>query len=514
MLAQARCGPIDADAGTWAIGLRLLPDHPALNCRPPVRFHFVLDNSGSMGQGTVRARDCFAELVGLADGPCSLTLFANQAHLVGSEFRAPAAMRATKLPPQGMTNISDGLRTAVDVIKKFERAATERGRMHHILVLLSDGGHNQGPGPAEVLPQLGADLRRAAPGVRVSAVVVGVTAASSTSMGMQVRQHLETVPLPALQPIYFAVSAGQMQEALGQVQQGLGSLRGSLVEVELVGAPGGTGLQRSLGQPPAPRLAMCAAEAEQALFCTAPAGARPSLLRVDGQAVPIAAPAESEPFDSELAAAALQTLVDDVRMRRVAATDPDSVRPALEQLRGLVRAMEARLLAEQARGTGPGDGGFQLAQATPKARLAQHKAAVRTLHGAKELRNQLSDIEALRTNDSASQAAFLTGAKAKYGAKALRRAAHGDPEGEGPRLPGLLSEVLALGPKLRTALRLDLMCRIVAMDGARRQRVRRELEAQAGTADQVLLVQGRLVRLPDPGCSEMEGYVEMYALQD
>lgn len=51
--------------------------------------------------------------------------------------------------------------------------------------------------------------------------------------------------------------------------------------------------------------------------------------------------------------------------------------------------------------------------------------------GFRSLRNQLAELDAYASNDSASQAAFLTGASRKYGAKALRRAAaHGevDPE--------------------------------------------------------------------------------------
>jgi hypothetical protein len=42
----ARC--VALGEGTWVVGLTFGADHPARKRRPATRFHFVLDNSGSM----------------------------------------------------------------------------------------------------------------------------------------------------------------------------------------------------------------------------------------------------------------------------------------------------------------------------------------------------------------------------------------------------------------------------------------------------------------------------------
>jgi len=73
--------------------------------RSEIRFHFVLDNSASMGRQAEDARVCFSELVSLATGPCSLVAFAGEAKTIGTNFTKPMEMRAAPLPRQGQASL-------------------------------------------------------------------------------------------------------------------------------------------------------------------------------------------------------------------------------------------------------------------------------------------------------------------------------------------------------------------------------------------------------------------------
>jgi len=233
-------------------------------------------------------------------------------------------------------------------------------------------------------------------------------------------------------------------------------MQGSVVTVS---APEHCLFVRSVGDAGVPSIDILAEVGEHALLCIG--SQPPKELTVDGAVVPCAALSmQIEDFDVELAANALQQLIDSVRVQRVA-VGADAILPALQQLRTWTSALEARALEQKA---AEGTTKLSLAKATPAQRLAQHKALKRSTQEAKELFNQLAEIEAHSANDSASQAAFLTGAKSKYGAKALIRAsAHGD-SGVDPaqRLTEIKSNLAKIAPKMMQALRQDF-CNNVAV---------------------------------------------------
>lgn len=454
--------------GVWVVGLTLSGDHPARSHRPPTRFHFVLDNSGSMGSNTRHAKECFADLVGLANGPCSLVAFDSQARLLGETFCSPEAFRAAKLPNQGGTNITAGVEAAVDIIKRCESHSIEGERTHHVLVLLSDGAHTVGPKPELRLPGLGAELHAGFPALRLSVVVVGVTRSSDTSMGMLLKQSLETVALPALEPIYFANTPAMMGQVLSQMHAGLASLRGSLVHVV---SPSSCHFVRAVGEDGVSSVDVLADAEEQALLCLG--AAPPATLVVDGVSVRCTPPEQGPAsFDTELVTAALQTVVDAMRVRRVA-IGADGVRPAVEQLSSWVLSLEARSAEQRAATSGVE---LSLAKASPASRLAQHKALKRATHGARELRNQLAEIDAHNANDSASQAAFLTGASSKYGAKALvRSAAHNGSVDSADRVCEMSSDLARIAPKMKQALREDFCGKLATLEDDGRARLRERL---------------------------------------
>lgn len=468
----ARCSALGE--GTWVLGVTFGAEHPARQRRPRTRFHFVLDNSGSMGRNSQHAKDCFADLVSLANGPCSLVAFESQAELLGDDFQTADAMRKTQLPRQGGTNITAGIEAAVAVIRRcaMQEANMANGSQatHHVLVLLSDGAHTVGERPELRLPKLGAELFADVPTLRLSVVVVGVTRNSNTSLGMLLKQSLETVSLPALEPIYFADNPQLMGEALKEMHIGLASLGGCLVTVSTNNS---SLLVRTVGDNGTPCIDLLADSQEQAILCLGKLP--PEELVIDGFALPCAEMA----FDAELASFALQSLVNDARVKRIA-LGAEKVRPALQQLGSWVTFLEAREAEQRAiaRKTK-----LHLGKATPAMRLAQHKALKSAVQGARELRNQLAEIDACAANDSASQAAFLTGSSLKYGAKALRRAAAHSALGESvdpkQRLQELLHDVARVAPAMRRALREDFCDKLATLSEVARKQLHMLLESNA-----------------------------------
>ncbi|CAJ1453665.1 unnamed protein product [Effrenium voratum] len=432
----ARCTQL-ADA--TVVGLRFSPDHAARAKIPPVRFHFVLDNSGSMGNNSLVAKERFADLASVATLGVSLVSFDSSAQLLGTAFTTPQQLRDVKLPRQGGTNITAGIQSSLAVIRKF--AAEEDA--HHLLVLLSDGQHMTGPAPRAALPQMGAELKKDFPQLRLSVVVVGVTRSSDTSLGMLLKETLETAPLPDLQPIYFADSPQQMTTTLEQMHVGLTSLQGAMVTVSL-----SEGCFIRAGQDGEKTTQVLANEREQVLLCQ---GAVPNIT-VDGKLYEV----EVEPFNASLITKALDDQLAAARIRRIA-SGAESVRPAVKQLGAWIRVLEKAAAPEK----------LNLAKASAKERLAQHRSLVAAAHGFRALRNQLAELDAYAANDSASQAAFLTGASRKYGAKALRRANDNEVNPE-QRRRELIAEAKQLQPRMRRALLEDLCSKLCCDEALQR----------------------------------------------
>lgn len=372
-------------------------------CTPVPRsaFHFCLDNSASMGRSTAEARDCFAELVAYATEPCSLTVFANRAEVLGDSLAGPADVRELRLPGQGQTDISSGVKRSMELI--VGREAAEPGAVHHVLFLLSDGQHNVGPSPASTFPKLAREVRAKAPLLRLSMVVIGISANSRTCDGMLGRVELETVPLHGLEPIYFASSSSDMAAVLQTLEAGIASLAdGRVVRLELPAAGGAKGFVRVPGEAPLHALEAFASGGSQ-MSVVVQADAAPGAVLLDGSEVALAESA----FDCTAALAAIHALIGALRERRVGSFSFDGsaafdfLDPCIRAVAEFQEAHQATL-ANEAEATGPA------------ARLRRHKALSAAHHDASRLRNQLQEALAFHSNDSAEQARFLTGAGQKH----------------------------------------------------------------------------------------------------
>ena len=131
----------------------------------------------------------------------------------GGGRRQQRTAAALKFPRQGGTNITAGVKMAVDVCM-----AEGDPSVHYMITFLSDGAHNTGPrlSDADI-----ATMRAAvdACGMSLSINVVGLCS-PDTSLGMRVKTGLETVSLEAMESVYYARSQGELQGVLGQLTEG------------------------------------------------------------------------------------------------------------------------------------------------------------------------------------------------------------------------------------------------------------------------------------------------------
>eukprot|EP00440_Ansanella_granifera_P008017 gb/GFBE01008678.1/.p1 GENE.gb/GFBE01008678.1/~~gb/GFBE01008678.1/.p1 ORF type:complete len:1041 (+),score=255.90 gb/GFBE01008678.1/:1-3123(+) len=481
-MAGGRCFALGP--GLWQLQAAVAPGQgtdDTLTAR--CAFHFCLDNSGSMGRNTKEAQDCFAQLVEHATAPCSMTVFASNAVTLSSSLTTPAEVRNLMLPRQGQTDISSGVARCLELIMEQEAgsavATGSAGAVHHVLFLLSDGAHNVGPGPAQVFPRLAREIRSKAPQLRLSVVVVGISSSSSTCHGMLGRAELETVPLTRLEPIYYANSAAEMSTVLGELEVGiLGLVGGRVARVEL---PPGTegGFVRVPGEAAVGSMEVFVGPGGGQLELTLQAATAPSQLVVDGVKLTLT----EDAFDEHVATEAVKRLIASLRERRVGSRTFDGS-AAVAFLEPCIRAIanhQDAIFAASAEATKKDK------RLTPAARVRQHKALAGAQHGARQLRNQLTEAVTFHSNDSAEQARFLTGASSKYGAKALRRAAgHGVSHFE-----AYVQSVAATAQELRLALRQDLLGHLARLQPEQRAVVARAMGSMPHASEDCLQ---RLIR--------------------
>ena len=189
-------------------------------------FTFCLDNSSSMERLTEQALLLLSPIVALTKTASSVVVFSEKS-TVFPGIKSPEDMKKIKLPAQGMTNITGGLNSAFKIIVEKEKE-TKRTAMHHVLVFLSDGDHNIGHFDEE-MRNLVAEFGPVIRDIKLSCVIVGVSASSRTSKGMIIKENFETVCLPDVKPIYFCEKANGMADILHQVVSDVSSEAANLL---------------------------------------------------------------------------------------------------------------------------------------------------------------------------------------------------------------------------------------------------------------------------------------------
>jgi hypothetical protein len=386
-----------------------------------VALHYVVDNSGSMGTMTKEVQDIFSEMVdSVATAPCSMTVFDTSATVLSSNVTTGEQMRNLVLPRQGMTNIPAGIEKALRVILGQEEksklsigrgAELNTNKIHHVLILLSDGEHNQGERPRTAFPK----LRKTLPeDVNLSVVVAGYSRHSDTCMGMLLKKSIETMSFDAesIQTIYFARTRQEIRKTLASLEDGLNCAFGGsfhqieaedniLVENFQIGAEAKIGVHAAAG-----------VDAISLLCC---ADSPPEMISLDGEVIQVSIEEDASVLQlSEL----IQKLIDKAKVHIVAANNSVEIaKECAQKLDVLMKSLEAQGVQKV---------DLRLGSVSSKDRINQYRHIRAVCHKAKELRNQILDMANFSSRGSEGTADFLNGRNMKFANKALRRAAKTD----------------------------------------------------------------------------------------
>ena len=311
-------------------------------------------------------------------------------------------------------------------------------------------------------------MKRKAPGALVSVVVIGVTSSSQTKLGMVAKTALETAPLEALEPIYFCNSADQMEETIAVMQVGLAIFDSAKLST-FDTCSAGARFVMDLTSPPSTEASTFVREGCVSTFLLA--GQLPEHVLVDGTAL---VKVEVVPVNIELGAAAITTLMGKLRQNKVAGqASAAALHSQSKIIEAWIEVLEAQLLAIKAAAEAAAraassecdDPAAAARTATGRLRLLKKKVGTE-MNKAKMLMNELAAIIAFQSNDSSTQAAFLTGMSSKFAAKAMARANHGS-GGAAAALPSsaenmaaLMANVKKVATLLPVALRKDALLKL------------------------------------------------------
>jgi hypothetical protein len=184
----------------------------------------------------------------------------------------------------------------------------------------------------------------------------------------------------------------------------------------------------------------------------------PNYLVVDGTKVDFAI---AESFDHEVIADALLEQIDRIKIQRVTSAKPQTVQAAIERLHMLISGLAAQLEHFKEEG-----GGLKVSGMRGSDRLAQHRQLFRTMHMARELRNELKEVANFEANNSEEQAAFLTGGKStKAFKRAAMRSAHGEVLDPMKELKKVFQEVSSKSFRedLTSCLKVDVMTHLARL---------------------------------------------------
>jgi 2'-5' RNA ligase/Mg-chelatase subunit ChlD len=361
----------------------------------------VVDNSASMGPlsraaiSTIgRGMFQFGDAVTVVPGV--VIVFSATAYVASNNVRHADDLNRIVLPSQCNTNITAGVDAAVKAIVD----AAPPPDTHIVITFLSDGAHNQGP---MLDDRMLATLRSRLEGLSVSVIVVGVGSSSDTSLGMKIKTALETVAVPGLDSIYFAPTPSAMDGVLTRLQRGLGDhvSSGGAVHVRCP-----THVFTDTGTHDA--VVYVSADGDAVVVVSGGVATMPPVFVLEAGPVPVVV------VDMDPSAVTEAVDAQVVRLSQLSvARGIASIRTGIEDTRSLIQACTTAMK--------PADLPVW-SSLRPGQRAAALKAFRRSEVSFREQLNRLDELRCGVANDSARQAAFLTGMQSKFGAKAVRRA--------------------------------------------------------------------------------------------
>ena len=388
----------------------------------PFVHTIVLDNSGSMESLTRVALDTIA--VSLANMPnvkhTNVVVFADNADVHGP-FKDGTGVSAIQLPYQGGTNLTGAMETAFALIE------SDKSVCHHILTFLSDGRH------ASTVPLM-STFPRFVENKMLTVIIVAIGAAD-ISFGMRVKQSMETVPITQMSNIYYAKNQSEFTPTCYDLTQALSShTAGNTTTAWLRVAPfvfSHTHAETCLvflkiNEPQFLLVEKPNRESQSAVVLVeCKKGAE------DGIEFQLLFPEHFVPSETDVSAL-LDVLIAQFARVRVSlqnqhrAVQMEQFKRHVQKLQAFINAVErickqameckSEEVEQDEQKTSAKRGNYKL-------RLnALHKKVRATTSMFAQQRNVLLDLTATLSNDSASQAAFLTGINNKYAGKAIRRA--------------------------------------------------------------------------------------------
>lgn len=222
-------------------------------------------------------------------------------------------------------------------------------------------------------------------------------------------------------------------------------------------------------------------------------GRLPTQIKVDGKDALV--DVEVVPVSIELGVSAITSLMGKLKQNKVAGqcsasdlvaqskiieTWIDVLDAQLQRIREeAAAAAAAAAVAAAGAGVDPG-----AAARTPAGRLRLLRKKVGTeMNKAKELRNELQAIIAFKSNDSSSQAAFLTGMHSKFAAKAMARANNGSAAvSAASSTAAVVADLKKVAAALPAALRKDALLKLSRFNARQLEHLGTALAAESNAA--------------------------------
>lgn len=358
----------------------------------------VIDNSGSMGSATAQAISTIGK--GMLNLPVDLipgklVLFDSKTSVY--DISSADQLSRIALPRQGMTDITGAIKQAISQVLLHSK--TTEGS-HYVLTFLSDGAHTSGSALTERdIATMRTELD--ARGILLSIIVVGISD-NDTRLGMQIKTGLETVPLHTLNSVYYAKGFAEMNSVIGILTRGCSESLGAGVSTDIA-VEGGVLVENNGSS------SKTYMSSEHTIVVKATSEC-PRLF-INGEMVELT----NKDIDEHDVEAFVTYVLPKLSQMKVAhsQTHIDVQLRMLEEFIDIAQDLLTRCKSEPVElGSG---------KLSSQARLKMLKEMRRSQVLFQQERNQLLQLKANVSNNSAQQADYLTGFNRKFAGKAVIR---------------------------------------------------------------------------------------------